>query len=111
MTSTDLQRLRARVLEARRDPAPLDAPTQALVLAHRTARDAGQQTSDLVVTRTGEITTVDQLAGQTRGVSRVPVPASTPRMTSLVVISSGSTMAAQVRGCFQVERVTGIEPA
>lgn len=71
MTSTDLAQLRTRVLEARRTPTPFDAHTQDLVLAHRDARDSGREISDLVVTRTGEIRTVGDLDGQTRGVSRV----------------------------------------
>lgn len=71
MTSTDLAQLRTRILEARRTPAPFDAHTRDLVLAHRAARDSGHELSDLVVTRTGEITIVGDLQGQTRGVSRV----------------------------------------
>lgn len=71
MTSTDLALPRSRVLAARRAPAPFDSHTQGLVLAHRNARDSGREFSDLVVTRTGEIRTVGDLDGPTRGVSRV----------------------------------------
>lgn len=71
MTSSDLALLRSRVLQARLAPTPADPQVQSLVLAHRSARDAGHPVSELVVTRTGEITTVGELGGQTRGISRV----------------------------------------
>lgn len=69
--SVDLDTLRQRVLEARRNPAPVDKESAELISAHEASRRAGRDVSDLVVTRTGEIMTIDQLGGATRGVSRV----------------------------------------
>jgi hypothetical protein len=69
--SHDLELLRQRVLEARRNPAPLDETSSALVEAHHAARRAGREVSDLVVTRDGQITTLDALGEADRGISRV----------------------------------------
>lgn len=69
MTSTELAILRERVLAARRNPQPLPAQLQEHTQRHARAREKGWTLSDLVVTRAGEIRTIQEAGSQT--VSRV----------------------------------------
>ncbi|MGR7027210.1 hypothetical protein [Geodermatophilus sp. URMC 62] len=67
--SSELEQWRERVLAARRNPEPLPPEQQEIVRRHARAREKGWAVSDLVVTRTGEIQTIQQAGSQT--VSRV----------------------------------------
>jgi len=69
--STDLEVLRQRVLASRANPQPLPQSDRQLAQRHASARAKGWSLSDLVVTSTGDIRTVQQTGRQTYGVSRV----------------------------------------
>jgi hypothetical protein len=67
--SQELERLRERVLAARRHPEPLPMEQQAYTRRHAAARAKGWELSDVVVTRTGEIRAIQETGHY--GVSRV----------------------------------------
>lgn len=69
--ASDLESLRTRILAGRAHPVPLDPATMERSRRHAAARDRGWPLSDLVVTRTGEIRTVQETGKQAAGISRV----------------------------------------
>jgi hypothetical protein len=102
--NTSLSSLRELVFRARANPVPLPASTAAIARRHQQARDKGWTLSDLVVTREGEIRTIQE-TGRSSTVSRITTEVFAagyfdedalaaqhlPRSTTKVADSSGGT--------------------
>ncbi len=69
--STEIEIFRQRVIAARNNPRPLGRVQRKQAERHAYARAHGWPLSELVVTRTGEIRTFQEVGGNGYGISRV----------------------------------------